>query len=258
MSSTLAPEYKKCASEGGTCSLFDTQSVAYASEKEGTFPYFRVATGSIQCTDARFGDPDTSSDAFKSCYASNIPKDVLVPTSTFYDSGGKPAGWTKCADESGICDPQAGKPVDILYGKDKAYVYARAESTPCNNDIFGDPLPSINKECWWRDPAKAPSPPPPPADPPSTTDLPPANNVGGTTTVTKNKGTNWWLWIGIGAGILLLLVLIGLLIYYFMRKNKAKKAAALTATTMATTSLPTVPVETVKNPVSSLRKYFRR
>jgi hypothetical protein len=52
-----------CANENGTCSFGGTQSVAYGAN--GSFSY-RIATGSIACNNATFGDPIPG--VVKSCY----------------------------------------------------------------------------------------------------------------------------------------------------------------------------------------------
>ena len=45
--------YQQCATEGGTCTVHSTRTIAYGLN--GAFAH-RPATGSIPCTNAEFGD----------------------------------------------------------------------------------------------------------------------------------------------------------------------------------------------------------
>ena len=64
--------------------------------------------------------------------------------------------WTACASERGVC-AFSGKH-DIKYGSDTRYVILTVSGgTPCNNRVFGDPAPGMQKRCWY-DSGVAPAP----------------------------------------------------------------------------------------------------
>jgi len=60
-----------------------------------------------------------------------------------------PAGYTKCADESGTCSFSGN--AYVAYGCNSTFNYLGANtSTACNNTNFGDPLPGYLKACFYR------------------------------------------------------------------------------------------------------------
>jgi hypothetical protein len=58
-----------CASENGTCTFSGTREVRYGS---GSYLVTRVATGSISCSNAVFGDPKKSTAKF--CWYSSVTR----------------------------------------------------------------------------------------------------------------------------------------------------------------------------------------
>ncbi len=57
-------------------------------------------------------------------------------------------GWQHCATEGGFCRAPAGAVVH--YGREGAFAHRRSPpgGLPCNNDVFGDPLVGVHKECF--------------------------------------------------------------------------------------------------------------
>jgi hypothetical protein len=120
--------YTVCASEGGTCSVPGyNRDVGYGGN--GNFAH-QVAHGSVDCSNAHFGDPVDG--VVKSCY--------LPPA-------GGPPGYTPCVTEGGTCPAVAGQPV--AYGAFGAFTTVTATGdTPCTNTTFGDPIPGEAKTCY--------------------------------------------------------------------------------------------------------------
>jgi hypothetical protein len=147
---SVSPVYTKCASDGGTCTFSGKQSVAYAADDGSGYIYYRNLSNGTQCNTSVFGDP--SQGHSKSCYVAPLPSDFATGESTLYNSNGIPIGWTKCADENGICNPGTGSPVDILYGAAGNYIYANATSIPCNSTVMGDPKSGTINACYYRSP----------------------------------------------------------------------------------------------------------
>jgi hypothetical protein len=58
------------------------------------------------------------------------------------------ADWVHCATEGGFCRAPAG--ATIHYGRDGVFAHRRSRpgGLPCSNDVFGDPLPGVHKECF--------------------------------------------------------------------------------------------------------------
>ncbi|MBV8835511.1 MAG: hypothetical protein JO000_03150 [Alphaproteobacteria bacterium] len=57
--------------------------------------------------------------------------------------------WVHCATEGGFCAAPAG--AVIHYGRRGAFTHRRSPpgGLPCNNQIFGDPLVGVHKECFF-------------------------------------------------------------------------------------------------------------
>ena len=57
-------------------------------------------------------------------------------------------GWQHCATEGGFCRAPAG--AVIHYGREGAFAHRRSPpgGLPCSNDVFGDPLVGVHKECF--------------------------------------------------------------------------------------------------------------
>src|SRR5271154_3591284 len=93
-SSNLSPNYQKCSAENSPCNFTGTQSVAYvAADGTGTI-YYRNPTNTVACNNTTFGDPSPSK--AKQCLTYNIPTGIVY-------NAGAPVGFTKCANEGGVC-----------------------------------------------------------------------------------------------------------------------------------------------------------
>jgi hypothetical protein len=59
-----------------------------------------------------------------------------------------PSGYNYCADEGGFCSFSG--TADVIYGADNCYTSPRSftDGTACNNDVFGDPVPGVQKRCY--------------------------------------------------------------------------------------------------------------
>lgn len=143
---TLSQAYAKCASKGQVCHINGNQSVAYVSDRPDNIIHYRNESHNVICNDANFGAIQGS--YTPSCYVASVSDEIANPTDVFFDTNGNPAGWLKCADEGGFCNP--GVPSDILYGARGSFVYANASSVPCNSATFGNHLPGIPKACYYR------------------------------------------------------------------------------------------------------------
>jgi hypothetical protein len=58
------------------------------------------------------------------------------------------AEWAHCATEGGFCRAPAG--AMIHYGREGSFAHRRSPpgGLPCSNDVFGDPIPGVHKECF--------------------------------------------------------------------------------------------------------------
>jgi len=167
LSTEAAPtSWIKCADEWGICALSGTTQVRYGLN--GTY-VTRTASGSVGCNNNVFGDPLPGAD--KICeYATltPVPDPDPPPSSTI---------WTKCANEWSTCN-FTGTAL-VRYGLNGTYVtMAATGSIACNNNVFGDPLPGVDKICEYQtsssDPTPDPDPPPPnglPAPVPASTPM---------------------------------------------------------------------------------------
>ena len=56
--------------------------------------------------------------------------------------------WVHCATEGGFCRAPAG--AIIHYGRRGVFAHRRSApgGLPCNNEVFGDPLVGVHKECF--------------------------------------------------------------------------------------------------------------
>lgn len=61
-----------------------------------------------------------------------------------------PAGFTKCADEGGVCNFSA--TADVVYGARDSFTAPRSflNGVDCNNAVFGDPLGGVGKACYFK------------------------------------------------------------------------------------------------------------
>ena len=163
--SSISPLYYQCGAEGDTCTITSPESIAYVATDGTGDIYYRNSSKNFICHSDSFKnqwtDGDPSPNHVKICKSAQIPPDIANPNNTFYDSNGNPSGWQLCGKENDICNPNGSTPVDMLYGAQKAFFYANASSAACNEKIFGDPNPNIQKACYWRAQG-GPVPPPQP------------------------------------------------------------------------------------------------
>ena len=83
---------------------------------------------------------------------SPIPNPQPQPTPT------PETGWTKCADEYGICSFSGVR--EVRYGANGVYVSKTANgSIECSNAVFGDPAPGADKSCEYAGTASIGTPP---------------------------------------------------------------------------------------------------
>jgi murein DD-endopeptidase MepM/ murein hydrolase activator NlpD len=59
-----------------------------------------------------------------------------------------PSGYNHCANEGGNCNFSG--TANVIYGANSCYTAVRSFSggTACNNDVFGDPIPGVQKACY--------------------------------------------------------------------------------------------------------------
>ncbi|WP_370086254.1 alpha-L-rhamnosidase [Streptacidiphilus sp. MAP12-16] len=120
--------WAQCSTENGTCSFAGTATVAYGAQ--GTFAY-TTATNGASCSNALFGDPTPGT--AKACYLVGPP-----PTATT---------WTACAAEGSNCASTGTH--EVAYGAGGQYFYGTFNGgTPCDNTVFGDPIPGQAKVCY--------------------------------------------------------------------------------------------------------------
>lgn len=141
--SAIAAEtvWTRCADEGQICRFSGTSNVRYGAN--GAYAY-KTATGSIECTNAVFGDPAYG--YYKSCdYADNS----TPPTSA--------GEWVRCAAEDQICDVPG--TYQVRYGVEGAYAFLTATGpVQCSNAVFGDPAYGVYKYCdYYKAPEALPS-----------------------------------------------------------------------------------------------------
>jgi hypothetical protein len=132
-----------CAAENATCSFSGTREVRYGA---GNSWVTKTFTGSVQCTNAVFGDP--IKDTVKSCsYAgtSSTPTPTPAPTT--------PVTWTHCAAEDATCAFSGTR--EVRYGVPGAYITkVFTTRTACTNAVFGDPKLNTVKTCSYSSQAR--------------------------------------------------------------------------------------------------------
>ena len=125
-----------CAQENGVCSFSGTQTVRYGA---GTTFVSGTFTGSVNCSNATFGDPLVGT--VKSCSYLQAP----AATDT----------WVDCAVESGFCT-FSGTHV-VRYGAGTTFATGTyTDGVLCSNAIFGDPLVGTVKACSYLSTTPAP------------------------------------------------------------------------------------------------------
>jgi len=116
-----------CAYEGGVCAFTGTQQVRYGAN--GLYTY-QTLSGGTACTNSVFGDPAPG--MLKQC-----------DTTTTSTSSGS---WSLCAYEGGVCAFTGTQ--QVRYGANGLYTYQTLSGgTACTNSVFGDPAPSMLKQC---------------------------------------------------------------------------------------------------------------
>jgi galactose oxidase len=127
--------WTRCANEDQVCQFSGTRQVRYGAN--GSYA-FKTATGTIDCTNAVFGDPAYGLDKFCDYSQTNVPP----PT------GGE---WVRCAAEDETCYFPG--TLQIRYGANGSYAYRTATaSIQCNNAVFGDPAYGAAKFCDYQGP----------------------------------------------------------------------------------------------------------
>ena len=116
-----------CADEGGTCTVPANAYVRYGANSR--YATIGDVTGTIACTNARFGDP-----------AHGDVKHCEYQLS----------GWVFCANEGESCSVPA--KANVRYGANKTYSLIEDVDTTiaCNNAEFGDPIHGVVKQCEYR------------------------------------------------------------------------------------------------------------
>jgi hypothetical protein len=152
-----------CAQENGTCTFSGTMTVRYGA---GNSWFYRVATNSIACNNATFGDPIQGT--AKACYYSpNGPTPTPTgPTATPSGPTNTPTAtatggitWTQCAQENGTCTFSG--TMTVRYGAGNSWFYRVAtNSIACNNATFGDPIQGTVKACYYSPNGPTPTPTP--------------------------------------------------------------------------------------------------
>ncbi len=121
----FAGDWAQCAPENGHCRFYGEQRVAYGAGQRWTY---RNARDGIDCSNHVFGDP-----------APNVRKVCLI-----YDP------WIRCASEGQQCRFSGNK--EVIYGKNGTWTSGEVHNggVRCANDVFGDPLPGVVKECRYK------------------------------------------------------------------------------------------------------------
>jgi hypothetical protein len=154
--------WTQCAQENGTCTFSGTMTVRYGA---GNSWFYRVATNSIACNNATFGDPIQGT--AKACYYSpngptptpNGPTPTAGPTNTPSPTATGGITWTQCAQEGGTCTFSG--TMTVRYGAGSSWFYRVAtNSIACNNATFGDPIQGTAKACYYSPNGPTPTPAP--------------------------------------------------------------------------------------------------
>lgn len=122
-----------CANEGGTCHVPDGAVATVTYGANGAYASRQGVSGSVDCTNAVFGDPIYG--VVKSC---SYKLTLLPPTA--------------CADEGGTCNLPAGAVATVKYGANGIFVSRQgvSGSVACTNDVFGDPIVFVVKSCTYQ------------------------------------------------------------------------------------------------------------
>ncbi|HEY3871068.1 MAG TPA: alpha-L-rhamnosidase C-terminal domain-containing protein [Actinocrinis sp.] len=120
--------YTQCATEGGTCQVTGTESVAFGAN--GIYSY-TTESASTACTVTALGDPDFG--IVKACYVGPVTAG--------------PSGTTYCAAENGLCAFTGTRTVEFGAGSDWIGKTVTG-GTPCTDAVFTDPDFGAVKSCY--------------------------------------------------------------------------------------------------------------
>jgi hypothetical protein len=146
-----APNWSKCADEGGRCNFNGVRTVRYGANERFVTREFK---NGVDCGNQVFGDPIPG--LSKSC-------EVAVAAAAPTPAPGAPS-WSKCADEGGRCNFNGVR--TMRYGANDRFVTREFKNgVDCGNPVFGDPIPGFSKSCEVAVAAAAPAPAPAPGAP---------------------------------------------------------------------------------------------
>ncbi|NUP13904.1 MAG: hypothetical protein HOW73_48330 [Polyangiaceae bacterium] len=123
-------DWTYCSAESSTCNMPGTKLVRFGHDTRWNY---QVATDSVGCNNAQFGDPAYGE--YKDCYYTELPTDH---------------SWVQCAEEYQTCNYSGN--VTIAYGDGTTWTYATgtAGSVYCDNSVFGDPAVGAMKYCYIK------------------------------------------------------------------------------------------------------------
>jgi hypothetical protein len=140
--------WRVCATEGAACKFLGAGRVRYGANGVYAYKSLLAASGrevSIDCNNQVFGNPVVG--AAKQC-------EVRADGAQSPDAQ---LNWRVCAPEGGTCRFAGTR--EVRYGANGSYIYSTGrDSIACNNQVFGDALFGVVKQCEVREPP-APKPP---------------------------------------------------------------------------------------------------
>jgi hypothetical protein len=144
-STTTTASWTWCANENGICSFSGAMQVRYGAN--GSY-VTQVATGSIGCNNAIFGDPAVGYS--KSCSYAPLTSTTSTTTSTTTTLSAitvtPTTTWVSCASENGTCSFSGTH--QVRYGANGSYfTQTFTGGAACNNATFGDPAVGAYKTC---------------------------------------------------------------------------------------------------------------
>ncbi|MBI3368099.1 MAG: hypothetical protein HY021_06535 [Burkholderiales bacterium] len=152
--SNAQSDWTPCAAEGEACRFNGEGLVRFGIDGHYAF---RVVRGQVICNNAEFGDP--APDRRKVCQVSLNWRQDGRYRGWREARHGLNDGWTLCANEGDTCTlPGAAR---VRYGTNGRYAYRdAAQAVRCTNDVFGDPVPDVAKQCEYTLAAAGAKPPP--------------------------------------------------------------------------------------------------
>ncbi|MET0964455.1 MAG: hypothetical protein ABWY05_16810 [Noviherbaspirillum sp.] len=146
---TPTTSWVSCAAENGVCAFSGTRQVRYGANT--SFAY-KSATGSINCSNAVFGDPLPG--VVKACGYAQTSTTAAAPVATApaAPAAAVPAAaapvWTRCSAEGGTCSFTGTR--QVRYGASDRYSTKSATGAiACTNSVFGDPAYGVVKSCEY-------------------------------------------------------------------------------------------------------------